>query len=275
MLEGPYGLAMIAATTVGFALLAFGMPIWVGRSDPRLGRACAWAMVLGLGATLGLQLLTDIPRPGSTSALLPAPPFGSFPSGHAVLVALALAVTFAHHRGAAICMLPLAVLVGYSRVELGHHHAVDVWAGTAIGLGLGVAAAGLTHSSRNDPWRWRWLLWPQLGLVVAATLVAYTGAFSGSNGAWLSIPGTDKVLHFLMFGALAFGTHFACRGRRWRGVPLAVAIPLAGGFIEELIQGTSPHRTADPIDLLADLLGLLLFWRIAERITRRDQATPQ
>lgn len=273
MLEGPYGLAMVAASTVGFALLALGLPIWVGRSDPRLGRACAWAMLLGLGITLGLQTLTDLPRPGSTSAFLPAPPFGSFPSGHAVLVAIALAVTFSHHRGAAICMLPLALLVGYSRVELGHHHGVDVWAGTAVGLGMGVAAAGLTHSSRTDPWRWRWLLWPQLGLVVAATLVAYTGAFSGSNAAWLAIPGTDKVLHFLMFGALAFGTHFACRGRRSIGVPWAVALPLLGAVAEEAMQATSPHRTADPIDLLADLLGLLLFWQIAERITKRETSS--
>jgi len=273
MLEGPYALAMIAATTVGFALLAIGMPIWVGRCDPRLGRACAWAMVLGLGMTLGLQVLTDLPRPGSTSVFLPAPPFGSFPSGHAVLIATAIAVTCAHHRGAAICMLPLAIVVGYSRVELGHHHGVDVWAGAAVGLGLGIAAVGFANTSRTDPWRWRWLLWPQLGLVVAATLVAYTGAFSGSNVPWLGVPGMDKVLHFLMFGALAFGTHFACRGRRFRGVPWAVAIPLAGGFVEELLQATSPHRTADPIDLLADLLGLLLFWKIAERMTNREQAS--
>ncbi len=271
MLEGPYALGMIAASTVGFALVVVGMPIWVGRSNPRLGRAAAWAMVLGLGFTLALQTLTDLPRPGSTSALLPAPPFGSFPSGHAVLVAIAIAVTFAHRRGAALCMVPLALLVGYSRVELGHHHGVDVWAGTTVGLGLGVAAAGLTHASRTDPWRWRWLLWPQLGLVVAATLVAYTGALSGSNVAWLAIPGSDKVLHFLMFGALAFGTHFACRGRRWRGIPWAVALPLAGGLAEELMQATSPHRTADPIDLLADFLGLLLFWQIAERITKRSE----
>ncbi len=190
-----------------------------------------------------------------------------------MLIGIALAITFAHHRGAAVCMIPLAVVVGYSRVELGHHHGVDVWAGTAIGLGLGIAAAGLNNSPRTDPWRWRWLLWPQLGLVVAATLVAYTGAFSGSNTAWLSIPGTDKALHFLMFGALAFGTHFACRGRRWRSIPWAVALPLAGAVAEEFLQSTSPHRTADPVDLLADLLGLLLFWKIAERITKRSEAS--
>ena len=60
MLEGPYGWAMVAATTVGFALLALGLPIWVGRSDPRLGRACVWAMVMGLGLTVALQALSEL-----------------------------------------------------------------------------------------------------------------------------------------------------------------------------------------------------------------------
>ncbi|MEM6293354.1 MAG: VanZ family protein [Myxococcota bacterium] len=271
MLSGSHGWAMIAATTVGFAFLALGLPIWIGRADPRLGRACAWTMLLGLAMTVGLQTLTDLPRPIATSSVLPAPPLGSFPSGHAVLVAIALAVTFAHHRGAALCMVPLAALVSYSRVELGHHHAVDVWAGLALGLGLGVATAGLRHAPRNDPWRLRWLLWPQLGLVVAITLVAYTGAFSAQNAPWLTLPYMDKVLHFVLFGALAFGCHFATRGRRTRGIPWAVALPLLGALAEELLQAASPHRTADPVDLLADLLGLLVFWRAAVWMTNRPQ----
>ena len=260
---------MVVATTVGFAFLALGLPVWVGRSDPRLGRACAWTMLLGLAMTLGLQALTDLPRPTATTNILPVPPFGSFPSGHAVLVAVAIAVTFAHHRGAALCMVPLAAVVSYSRVELGHHHPVDVWAGLALGLGLGIAAAGLRHASAKDPWRLRWLLWPQLGLVLAITLVAYTGAFSAQNAPWLTLPYMDKVLHFILFGALAFGCHFATRGRRTWGIPWAIGLPLLGALGEELLQATSPHRTADPVDLLADLLGLLVFWRVAVALTNR------
>ena len=267
MLEGPFGWAMVGATTLGFVVVALGLPLWVGRVDPKLGRACVWTMVLGLGATLGLQALTDVPRPPPALTWLPTPPLGSFPSGHAVLMGIALAVTAAHHRATALCMLPLAIVVAYSRVELGHHHPVDLWAGASIGVGLGIAAAGLTYSPRADPWRWRWLLWPQLGFVVAITLIAYTGALSGAP--WLALPGTDKLLHFLLFGALAFGTHFLLRGRSWRGVPFAVALPLIGALAEELVQTTSPHRTADPIDLLADLLGLLVFWRIATWVSRR------
>ena len=263
----PFDWFMVAATTLGFVLVALALPIWVGRADPKLGRACAWAMVLGLAATLGLQALTDIPRPALADPLLPAPPLGSFPSGHVVLMGIALATTAAHSRRVAWGVLPLALLVAYSRIALGHHHPVDVFAGAAIGVGIGRAAAGLARTPRDDPWRWRWLLWPQLGFVVAITLVAYTGALSGAP--WLSIPGTDKALHFLCFGALGFGTHFALRGRTWRGLPLAVLLPLAGALAEEFVQASSPYRTADGFDLLADLLGLMLFWRLARRVSRR------
>lgn len=269
---GPFTWTMIAATTLGFGVIAIGLPIWLGRADPKLGRACLGTMVLGLGLTLGLQALTDVPRPAHTSAMLPAPALGSFPSGHAMLVSIALAVAAAHRRGIALRVLPLALLVGYSRVALGHHHAVDVWAGAAIGLGLGWAAAGLCHTPSSDRWRWRWLLWPQLGFVAAITMLAYTGALASRP--WLSLPGSDKVLHFLLFGALAFGAHFWFRGRRWRRIPLAVALPWTAALGEELMQAASPHRTADPFDLLADLLGLLVFWRLAEWLSREPGEHP-
>ena len=79
-----------------------------------------------------------------------------------------------------------------------------------------------------------------------------------------------------MFGLLAFGAHFATRGRQLRvgrlRLPVAVLLPLAGAMLEEGLQSLSPHRTADIFDLLADLGGMLLFWRLGCRIThpRRD-----
>ncbi len=273
MLAGPFEWVMVAATTVGFATLALGLPVWIGRADPKLGRACVWTMALGLGIALGLQAITHVSRPVVSSPLLPAPPLGSFPSGHALLLAIALAVTAAHRRMVALALLPLAALVLWSRVELGHHHITDVVGGTALGAGLGWAAAGLAHAPRSDPWRWRWLLWPQVGAVFAISLLAYTGAFSGGRVPWLTLPCMDKALHFSMFGALAFGTHFATRGRRWRGIPWAVALPLSFALAEELLQATSPHRTADILDIAADLLGMVVFWKLAARMAGREEAT--
>ena len=144
-------------------------------------------------------------------------------------------------------------------------------AGAALATGLVLGARQRALAARDDPWRWRWLLWPQLGLVLAVTLAAYTGAFAGGRVPLLRVPGMDKALHFLSFGSLALGTWFATRGRTLRvgalRVPLAVLLPLLLAVAEELVQAASPHRSADPLDLLADLLGLLLFWRIGLRLT--------
>ena len=171
----------------------------------------------------------------------------------------------------ALAWLPVAVLVGLSRVHVGHHHATDVLGGMLLGVGLGLGAVSHARASPDDRWRHRWLLWPQLGLVLAVSLVAYTGTFAHGAAWWLRLPGMDKTLHFLLFGLLAFGLHLQSRGRRLslagRPWPLAVVLPLLGAAAEELVQATSPHRTADLGDLLADLLGLVAFWWVAEKFT--------
>lgn len=145
-------------------------------------------------------------------------------------------------------------------------------AAVVLALGVALGARQRAAASQSDPWRWRWLLWPQLGLVLAVTLVAYTGAFSGGRFPLLRVPGIDKLLHFLAFGSLALGTWFATRGRSvGRGavrLPLAVLGPLSLALGEELMQAASPHRSADPLDLLADLLGLVAFAWVGRRLTR-------
>ncbi len=267
-----FDLLMLAASTAGLLALAVGGPGWLRRRDRALGRACVLALLVGLGLSLALQLLCQRPRPAPVHVLLPVPPLPSFPSGHAVLVATA-AVMIGWLRPRRLLVLgPVALLVALSRVHLGHHHPSDVAGGLLIGVGLGLGAAGLARSTPGDPWRWRWLLWPQLGLVLAISLVAYTGLFSRGNLPWLRWPGMDKALHLLLSGLLALWTHYATRGRALgRGplrLPLAVVLPLLGGLGDEIMQAASPHRTADPGDLLADLIGTLLFWRVGVALTR-------
>lgn len=267
---------MVVSTTVVFVALLLLVPRWLQQQREGLGRVAWIALGLGLALSLGLQFLSNRPRPEVFSALLPAPALPSFPSGHAVAVTTLWAmVAFVRPRFAAVLTTPV-VLVLLSRVALGHHHVSDVVGGVLLGAGLGVAAAGIGSTPRDDPWRLRWLLWPQIGLVACITLVAYTGAFSGGRALWASIPNADKVLHFLLFGMVAFGAHFATRGRSlsFRGikVPWAVLLPLSAALVEELMQAASPHRTADPIDLLADLLGLLSFAWLARRLSNKREA---
>lgn len=265
---------MVLFTTVVFVALVVVIPWWLERRRAGLGRAAWIALAIGLLLSLGLQLASNRPRPEAFSALLAQPALPSFPSGHAVLVTILwVMVAFVRPRLAGILTTPI-VLVLLSRIALGHHFTSDVLGGMFLGAGIGIAAAGIQGTPRTDPWRLRWLLWPQIGLVACITLVAYTGAFSGGRAPWLAVPGADKVLHFLLFGMVAFGTHFATRGRTISilrlSIPWAVMLPFAAAVLEELMQATSPHRTADPLDLLADLLGLFSFAWLARRMTQRS-----
>jgi membrane-associated phospholipid phosphatase len=263
---------MIAASTLGLLALAVGGPWWLRRRDRTLGHVAVGTMLVGLGLSLALQLLVLRPRPTLSLPLLPLPPLPSFPSGHAVLVTIAVVMLGAHRRSLGLTLLPVAVLVAVSRVHVGHHHFTDVVGGGLLGAGLAWGALTRARAAPDDPWRLRWLLWPQVGLVLAISLVAYTGALAGGQIVWLRLPGIDKALHFALFGLLAFGMHFATRGRtlglgRAR-LPLAVLVPLLGALAEELVQACSAHRTADPLDLLADLLGLLSFAWLGRRLER-------
>ncbi|MEM9459370.1 MAG: VanZ family protein [Myxococcota bacterium] len=264
---------MIVASTAGLLSLALGVPWWLGRHDRSLSRTAGGTMLVGLGLTLVLQLLVQRPRPIDTELLLPLPPLPAFPSGHAVLASIAVVMLIAHRWRWGVALVPIAALVAVSRVYVGHHYPSDVIGGVIVGVGLALGAVARARAAPDDPWRLRWLLWPQLGLVLAISLVAYTGVFAGGRTAWLALPGMDKALHFLMFGLLALGTCLATRDRALTvgpcPIPLAVLLPLLGALTEELIQAMSPHRTADPLDLLADLLGMLVFWQLGRRLATR------
>lgn len=89
-------------------------------------------------------------------------------------------------------------------------------------------------------------------------------------GTVLRYPFTDKVLHFLLIGSIAFWLNLWLAGRRvplggWL-VPLAVLIPLVVALAEEIAQRLSPVRSPDPLDFLSDVLGLLFFWWLSQKV---------
>ncbi|MBL4688597.1 MAG: VanZ family protein [Nannocystaceae bacterium] len=262
---------MVLATTAGLVLIVVGTPYWLRRREPALARAAVQALLLAGVASVALQLLIQRPRPALAEPLLLLPPLPSFPSGHAALVAAAVVVLVACKAKYGLYLLPLAVLVAVSRVYVGHHHLTDIAGGCALGCGIALGAVVRARAAANDPWRLRWILWPQLGLVTTISIAAYSDALAGMG--WLRYPGVDKALHALLFGLLALGVHFVVRGRTvqiaGRPLQLAVAVPMVAACGDELAQAASPHRTADPMDLLADLLGLLVFAWVARRITTR------
>jgi undecaprenyl-diphosphatase len=129
-----------AASTIGIALAL----CLAGGHFAELGRAALLANALSHIAVQILKRTVVRARPcdanGIPLALIDVPDPFSFPSGHSA-ASMAVAATVAHfHPALAPFAIPVAALVGYSRVRLRVHHRTDVVAGAALGLGGALAA---------------------------------------------------------------------------------------------------------------------------------------
>lgn len=93
-----------------------------------------------------------------------------------------------------------------------------------------------------------------LGLVLALALSLLPPAFADSGA------NSDKLHHFLGYAMLMFWWAQLAR-QRWK---LALAVLLFSGAIE-LLQGLTPQRQPDLLDLAANGGGILLGW-LAARI---------
>lgn len=106
-------------------------------------------------------------------------------------------------------------------------------------------AAGHTGPAARLRW---WLL---LAALLAVHLVVLYAPRAGGPG---QFPGIDKVVHAATFGSVAWA------GLR-AGIPARWWVPLvsAHAVVSELVQySLLPHRSGDPLDVLADLVGVAL-----------------
>jgi hypothetical protein len=95
------------------------------------------------------------------------------------------------------------------------------------------------------PRLWRLLL---AGSVVVQLVALYWPQQVGGGGP----PGTDKLVHALLFAAVAFTGRFAGVPVRWLAALLA-----AHAVVSELVQALLlPGRSGDPRDVFADLVGV-------------------
>lgn len=260
---------MVGATVWGLgALPGVAAVLWMGR-ERRVATAIFTALFVGLCLTLLFQFLALRPRPTEVRLLLPTPNFPSFPSGHAVAAfATATVLALAYRRPrVGLAALMGATLIAISRIYLGHHYPSDVVAGALLGGATGAACYGFLVSQEPGRGRWRWLLWPQIALMLLVTQMAYLGIMPWHLLRW---PLADKVLHFLLFGSVVFwlALWWGPRKVRWRAltVPLPILVPFAVALVEELLQQLSPRRTASLEDLASDLAGMLFFWWLAQRV---------
>lgn len=77
------------------------------------------------------------------------------------------------------------------------------------------------------------------------------------------IPYGDKLGHFCLFGCLTLAANLLLKFRRvnFNNVPIYTGTVLVFLFvlIEELSQHFIPNRTLDGVDLIADIIGIILF----------------
>ena len=114
------------------------------RLVPLVAGAATASFFLASGLNYVLKALVDRSRPPEAigfEALVGVPGSPSFPSGHAMTAfAVAGAVALLAPRLRAP-VLALAALIAFSRVYLGVHFWIDVLAGAALGLAVGLCVA--------------------------------------------------------------------------------------------------------------------------------------
>ncbi|HZV35471.1 MAG TPA: glycosyltransferase family 39 protein [Verrucomicrobiae bacterium] len=155
-----------------FAPLVFATAVLLLWKGGARGRLCVAMILLALvfGDGVVCRTLKEAihrPRPFLALAQFHVPPSigktdsGSMPSSHAANWFAATMIAFIYYRRSIRFMLPLAVLVGFSRIYNGVHYPGDVLAGAILGAGY---AAGLVWTA-NALWQWagtRWFpIWHQ------------------------------------------------------------------------------------------------------------------
>ncbi|MBF2062947.1 MAG: VanZ family protein [Calothrix sp. C42_A2020_038] len=104
-----------------------------------------------------------------------------------------------------------------------------------------------------------------LGILFAISMSAYLKVIPTEIS---QFPYYDTILHFLLLGLAAYLSHLAFNKRQLHifgtAIPLMPFIVFLFCIIDEIIQKFTPHRSADIIDLIADVCGIIVFTILAE-----------
>jgi hypothetical protein len=188
------------------------------------------------------------------------------------LTATVVAAAALRWRGRTVAVAVIVIVLGAGVLQMSSTVARDLWLGLVVGAGVAAAQHGLTTARGRG--RWQAGLLAQTALIAVGVQLAYRQRVPVELLAWA---GADKVLHAVFIGAVAFWANLALDGRAWRvgafSVPIAIAAPLGLALIEEYAQGLASWRNQDGLDLLADAIGLGLFWAFSVIVRRLSPRT--
>lgn len=112
---------------------------------------------------------------------------------------------------------------------------------------------------------WAIAFWFYLGILFAISMSAYLKVIPTEVARF---PYYDTILHFLLLGIAAYLSHLALNKRQIHilgtALPMAPFIVLLFCILDEVIQKFTPHRSADIVDLIADICGIIVFTWLAE-----------
>ena len=138
---------------LGLLWIGIGLVVAFVRRRPELLLPLVAADLLADLLSGLLKALTDRPRPPvrypEPHALIGLPNDSSFPSGHASTSFACATVMTAYEPRLAPLWIVLASAVAFSRVYVGVHYPLDVIAGAALGVGVGVGVLYATRALRR------------------------------------------------------------------------------------------------------------------------------
>lgn len=82
-----------------------------------------------------------------------------------------------------------------------------------------------------------------------------------------NIPHYDKIGHVVLYAISSYLGHRVLNYRHFKGVRSLPVFPVLFGLVmtaEEIVQGLSPHRTLDSLDLVCSLIGVILGYFLAQ-----------
>ncbi|WP_060826131.1 VanZ family protein [Sulfurospirillum cavolei] len=82
------------------------------------------------------------------------------------------------------------------------------------------------------------------------------------------IPYGDKIGHIVLYGIMAFLLNYGFKGKKWFKIQIGSLIVLVFSILEEISQAYFPSRSFDLADIMASIVGIIIFTFLFQHLKR-------